>query len=363
MNVFFTDQELNHYARHLNLSEVGVAGQRQLKTAKVLCIGAGGLGSSVLLYLAAAGVGTIGIVDHDSVEISNLQRQVLYTYDDIGQKKVIAAQKKLQELNPHIRIVPYAERLTIENAKMLIDQYDIVIDGSDNFATRYIVNDVCFQLKKPNIYASISQFAGQCAVFTYEESACYRCLFEESPPSESVPNCAEGGVLGVLPGIMGTIQAAEALKLILNQGMPLVNRLLMFDALKMTFREIAISKNPNCKLCHFKQMYSVETIRAITCSELLAHQTQHHDFILLDVREVFEYDICHLNSILIPLGQLASRLNELDKTKEIIVHCKHDGRSQEAYRLLKQAGFTRVSYLKGGIMQWIKEVDSSLQTY
>lgn len=367
----FTQTERLHYSRHFNLPEIGINGQQRLKAARVLCIGAGGLGSSTLLYLAAAGIGTIGIIDDDCVEASNLQRQVLYSYDDIGEKKVIAAQKRLQRLNPSIAITTHPLRLTQENALELLAQFDVIADGSDNFATRYLVNDACFRLKKPLVYASISQFDGQCSIFNVNDGVCYRCVFDSPPPPHLIPNCAEGGVLGVLPGVLGSIQATEVLKIILGIGKPLINRLLMYNALTMTFQELDITKNPDCRLCNHQETLPIQdtcnidssTKNEITVEELRELQTTNKEFILLDVREPFEYDICHLNGILIPLKSLPQHIFKLDKNKHIIVYCKHGIRSRYAADYLQQHDFNTVSNLTGGIIEWIDKIDPTMQKY
>lgn len=376
MKTHFNQVELLHYSRHFNLPEIGTEGQQHLKNARVLYVGAGGLGSSALHYLAATGVGTIGIVDDDRVDASNLQRQVLYSYDEIGCKKTSAAQKRLQRLNPSIQIILHDTRLSHTNAFEIINQYDVIADGSDNFATRYVVNDACFHLKKPHVYASISQFEGQCSIFTTKQGACYRCLFDAPPALGLIPNCAEGGVLGVLPGIMGSIQATEVIKLILGIGKPLINRLLMFDALEMKFRELSIMPNPECRLCKYHQPFDTlphhdlescilnkKDIPNISVTELYELQQRNSDFILLDVREPFEYEICNLGGKLIPLKRLSSRISELDKSKHVIVHCKHGVRSRQAVELLNAHGFTNVSHLTGGIIAWIEKMDPTLMKY
>lgn len=372
--------ELLRYSRHFSLPHVGVEGQQRLRDAKVLCIGAGGLGSPLLLYLAAAGVGTIGIVDNDVVDVTNLQRQVLYTTDNIGQKKVFSAKTKLQALNPHINVITHDEHLIADNALQIIRQYDIVADGTDNFATRYLVNDACYHLKKPNVYASIFQFEGQCSIFSAPNGPCYRCLYDSPPPAGLIPNCAEGGVFGVLPGLLGTLQATEVLKLILGIGDPLIGRLLTIDTLTMRFREFALQRNPDCRLCTHQQPFATlpdhdigvcqmntapatATVAAISVQELAELQKNHAKFILLDVREPYEYDICNLQGKLIPIGELPQRLNELDKDSMIIAHCKGGGRSTRACLLLQEAGFSDVRNLTGGVVAWAKEIDPSMPTY
>lgn len=368
------DEQLR-YSRHFLLPEVGLEGQMRMRAAKVLCIGAGGLGSPLLLYLAAAGVGTIGIVDDDQVEISNLQRQVLYSTEDLGKKKVVAAKARISALNPNVHVDAHDTRLTKTNALELINHYDIVADGADNFATRYLINDACFHLKKPNVFASIFQFLGQCSVFTMDDGPCYRCLYESPAETGLIPNCAEAGVLGVLPGLLGAIQATEVIKLIMKIGHPLRGRLLTIDSLTMRIQEFNLPVNPACKLCVHHQtfetlteselqscanssseardlMNNISDQLSITVEELRDLQKQNVDFTLLDVREPFEYEQCNLNGLLIPLGELSARLHELDKSKLIIVHCKAGPRSQRAALLLEEAGFSNVKYLQGGILAW-----------
>ncbi len=378
---FFNQEELIRYSRHFTLPQIGLIGQKKLKSARVLCIGAGGLGSPLLLYLTAAGIGTLGIVDDDLIDLSNLQRQVLYSSNQLNTGKVRSAKARLEALNPHVNIVLHETRLTKDNALEIINQYDIVADGTDNFATRYLVNDACFHLKKPNVYASIFQFEGRCSVFTANDGPCYRCLYDAPPPAGLVPNCAEGGVLGVLPGIMGTLQATEVIKLILGIGSPLIGRLLMFDALAMCFNEFAATKNPQCRLCIHHQSfdslpnYETETcsysnqkvnqdiIKNITVQDLQNLRLEGADFQLLDVREPYEYEICNLGGSLIPLSELSNRLNEIDKSKPVIVHCKVGGRSMQAAKLLQNAGFHSVANLTGGILAWAKEIDPSMLQY
>lgn len=375
----FSLAEQIRYSRHFALPNVGQKGQQRLKEAKVLCIGAGGLGSAALLYLCAAGVGTIGIVDNDVVELSNLQRQVLYTTKDLTAKKADTAKTKLTAVNPEIKLIPHTLRLTTDNALELIDRYDIVVDGSDNFATRYAVNDACFHLRKPNVYASISQFIGQCSVFTTENGPCYRCLYDTPPLPHLIPDCSQGGVFGVLPGLLGTIQATEVLKLILNIGQPLIGRLLIVNALSLQFKEIALPVDPECRLCLLHQDFSSlsnqplsncnmnkntpNNLESLTVQEFYALQQRSQDFLLVDVREPEEYAICNLGGLLIPLNQLHQRIEELDSNKLIIVHCKHDGRSQYAVDLLRQANFKQVKYLAGGILAWAREIDRNMPTY
>jgi len=375
----FTPEELLRYSRHFNLSQVGVTGQAKLKAAKVLCIGAGGLGSPLLLYLAAAGVGTIGIIDGDVVEASNLQRQILFTSQDIQRKKVVAAAEHLRQLNPHIQLVLFDELLTHDNALDIINQFDLVADGTDNFATRYLVNDACFHLKKPNVYASIFQFEGQCSIFNAQDGPCYRCLYDAPPPAGLIPNCAEGGVLGVLPGLLGTIQATEVIKYIIGAGDPLIGRLLLVNALTMQFQVLPVLRNPNCRLCTHQQAFDTllphhiqtcfkenQTMDEITVKELQQLMDQKTDFQLIDVREPHEYAICNLGGKLIPLAQLPLRLDELDeldKNQLIILHCKAGGRSMQALQLLKSAGFSNVKHVLGGVLAWAKEIDQEMTVY
>lgn len=371
-DITLLSSELARYSRHFLLPGVGVAGQKKLKQARILCIGAGGLAAPVLSYLAAAGVGTLGIVDKDTVELSNIQRQVLFNTADISRKKAVVVKEKLQQLNPSIHIEIYDNFLNQENAAEIISDYEIVVDCSDNYPARYLINDVCFSLKKPNVTASVSQFEGQCTVFIYCSGPCYRCLYASPPPSNLALDCAEGGVLGVLPGLMGSIQATEVLKFILGVGQSLAGRLLLYNALDMQFREFAIERNPQCKLCSGYQVEaivdscqinSVHSELEISPTELQQLMQQPKPLVLLDVREFFEYDICHLNAKLIPLGQLEARYQELDPEQAIVVYCKVGGRSLKAVNFLKSKGFFHVKNLKGGIIAWIKEVDSSLLLY
>lgn len=374
----FSSDEHTRYSRHFNLPLVGPTGQQQLKAARVLCIGAGGLGCPVLLYLAAAGVGTLGIVDHDIVDLSNLQRQVLYTTQDIGQPKAIAAKTRLHALNPHCTVISHSVALTHDNALALIQDYDIVVDGTDNFAARYLINDACFHLQKPLVYAGIFQFEGQCSVFNVTNNPCYRCLYAAPPPPGLMPNCAEGGVLGVLPGILGTLQANEVLKLILGIGTPLVGRLLTVDALTLQFQEFAVQKNPDCCLCtHHQPFESLPYHAATTCAqqplemeqdtisvrEFYALQQQQADFVLLDVREPYEHQGSNIGGILIPLAQLPACLDKLDKSKSYIVYCRVGERSHFAMTLMQAAGFNSVKNLAGGLKAWAREIDPKMVVY
>lgn len=374
MSTVFSPKELQRYSRHFNLSEVGVEGQARLKAARVLCVGAGGLGSPLLLYLAAAGVGTLGIVDHDVVEISNLQRQVLFTTNNIGQNKTIAAANQIRALNPEITVNTYKTQLNVDNIEEIVASYDIIADLTDNFATRFLINDYCASVKKPTVSASIYQFEGQLSVFNTNDGPCYRCLFAHSPDSDAIPNCELGGVLGVLPGVVGTLQATEIIKLILNTGKLLTGRLLIYNALSLTFKEFEIKKDPNCPCCSnltYPSTIATEGVTpmskhhltSITPEELANLKQTAADFFLLDVREPYEYEISNIGGYLIPLSELPSRLDELNKNQPIVVHCKVGGRSKMAAELLVRSGFHNVKNLEGGIDAWIEEIDPSLPRY
>lgn len=375
-------EEVLRYSRHLIMPEVGMDGQLKLKRAKVLCIGTGGLGAPLGLYLAAAGVGRIGLVDFDVVDSTNLQRQVLFGTSDVGKPKIQAAANRLRDLNPDIQIDTFEMHLSSENALDILKDYDIIVDGTDNFPTRYLVNDASVLLGKPNVYGSIFRFEGQITIFGAPGGPCYRCLYPEPPPPGLVPSCAEGGVLGVLPGIVGTIQAAETLKLIIGKGEPLIGRLLLFDALGMKFRELKLRKNPECPVCGqhptLKKLIdyaefcgvrgeeapsTVTNIPEITPKELKQRLDRGDDLYILDVREPHEYQICNLNGHLIPLGELSRRVHELDSSKEIVAHCRSGKRSAEAVEFLRKAGFKKISNLKGGILAWSDEVDPSVPKY
>ena len=367
--------ELLRYSRHLILPDVGVPGQEKLKAARVLLIGAGGLGSPAALYLAAAGVGTLGLVDFDNVDVTNLQRQILHGTKDVGRPKLLSARERIADVNPHVRLETYETALTSKNALDILSGYDIVVDGTDNFATRYLVNDACVLLGKPNVYGSIFRFEGQASVFALPDGPCYRCLFPEPPPPGLVPSCAEGGVLGVLPGLVGTIQATEAIKLILGVGEPLVSRLLYFDALKMKFREFKLRRDPQCPVCgdsptitepiDYEQFCGVATnIPTVSVRELKQKLDAHENFQLVDVREPFEHELARIDSArLIPLGELPDRLNELDRNCLTIVHCHSGQRSAQAVGLLRDAGFANVFNLEGGIAKWSDEIDSEVPQY
>jgi len=383
-----SNDEIARYSRHLILPEVGLEGQQKLKAAKVLCVGTGGLGSPLAFYLAAAGIGTLGLVDFDVVDESNLQRQIIHTTKDVGRPKIDSAAEKLKALNPHMNVVKHETMLTSANALEIIREYDIVADGTDNFPTRYLVNDACVLTGKPNAYGSIFRFEGQASVFATEEGPCYRCLYPEPPPPGLVPSCAEGGVLGILPGLVGVIQATEVIKLILGKGQPLIGRLLLVDSLNMSFRELKLRKNPECPVCgthptvtkliDYNQFCGITPepkansvngtpvqngIPQITAVELKKRLDNKDDIFVLDVREPHEYQIANLGAKLIPLNDLPARAGELDKDAEIIVHCKSGGRSQKASEFLAQNGFKKVWNLAGGITAWSNDVDPKIPKY
>jgi adenylyltransferase/sulfurtransferase len=379
-----TSSEIARYSRHLIMPEVGMEGQKKLKAAKVLLIGAGGLGSPLGLYLAAAGVGRIGIVDFDVVDFSNLQRQVLHGTPDVGRPKLHSAKDRLQAINPEVKIDLYETRLTSANAISIVEPYDIVIDGTDNFPTRYLVNDACVLLDKPNVYGSIFRFDGQASVFYPPAGPCYRCLYPEPPPPGEVPSCAEGGVLGILPGLIGCIQATEAVKLILGKGSPLIGRLLQYDALQMRFQEFKVRRNKQCPLCGDKptitKLIDYEKFCGIrgqetppapagstweTTVEELHQRLQRGDNVfILDVRNPEEFQICRIpGSTLIPLPELPQRFDELDRNVEMVVHCKSGMRSAKAVQFLRQQGFNKLMNLKGGILAWADKIDRSLPKY
>jgi sulfur-carrier protein adenylyltransferase/sulfurtransferase len=381
-----TNDEVQRYSRHLIMPEVGVEGQLKLKAGSVLCIGAGGLGSPAALYLAAAGVGRIGIVDFDVVDFSNLQRQIIHGTPDVGRSKLASAKDRLHALNPLITIDTYETALSSKNALDLFKPYDIILDGTDNFPTRYLVNDACVILGKPNTYGSIFRFEGQASVFATKNGPCYRCLYPEPPPPGLVPSCAEGGVLGVLPGVIGTIQATEAVKLIMGIGEPLIGRFLIYDALRMKFRELKLKKDPDCPVCgthptvtaliDYEQFCGIvpaaEPVMTATESneteidvrELKRKMDAKEDFFLLDVREPNEYQIGRIpGSTLIPLGEVPQRYQEIPKDREVVVHCKMGGRSAKAAAFLRQQGFTNVKNLKGGILDWSDKIDPTVPKY
>ncbi|HEV2117875.1 MAG TPA: molybdopterin-synthase adenylyltransferase MoeB [Terriglobales bacterium] len=376
-----SNEEVLRYSRHLIMPEVGMEGQLKLKAAKVLCIGAGGLGSPLALYLAAAGVGTLGVVDFDVVDYTNLQRQVIHTTADVGRKKLQSAAEKVKAINPFIDLRPFETKLTSENALELFRDFDIIVDGTDNFPTRYLVNDACVLTGKPNVYGSIFRFEGQVSVFATREGPCYRCLYPEPPPPGLVPSCAEGGVLGILPGLVGVMQATEAIKLILGKGEPLIGRLLLVDALGMRFRELKLRKNPDCpacgthptvtKLIDYNEFCGIRgeekpvasNVPEIQPEELKARLDAGEDIFILDVREPHEYQICNLNGYLIPLGELPKRAHELDSSREIVAHCRSGVRSAKAVTFLQQAGFRKVKNLAGGILAWSDKVDPTVPKY
>ena len=380
-----SNDEVARYSRHLIMPEVGMAGQLKLRSARALCIGAGGLGSPVALYLAAAGVGRIGIADCDVVDYSNLQRQIIHGTPDVGRSKLESAKSRLNALNPEVEVVMHEMALSSEHALQLFADYDMVIDGTDNFPTRYLVNDACVMSGKPNVYGSIFRFEGQASVFATRGGPCYRCMFPEPPPPGLVPSCAEGGVLGVLPGIVGTIQATEAIQLILGEGESLIGRVLLVDALKMRFRELKVRQDPDCPVCgteptvteliDYEQFCGItptvtgeaaspESADDVTVRELKSRLARQDSFLLLDVREPQEFEICRIpGSVLIPLNELPARLSEIEGRDDMIVHCKSGVRSGKAVKLLHKAGYGQARNLKGGILAWIDEIDTSLPKY
>ena len=386
-----TNEQVKRYSRHLIMPEVGVEGQEKLVNSSVLCIGAGGLGSPLALYLAAAGVGHLGILDFDIVDFSNLQRQIIHSEETIGELKVESAKKRLLELNSDIKVTTYNVMINSDNAMDIIKDYDIVVDGTDNFATRYLVNDSCVLQGKPNVYGSIFRFEGQVSVFDAKRGPCYRCLYPEPPPPGLVPSCAEGGVLGILPGIIGTLQAAETVKLIIGEGSPLIGRLLFLDVLEMQPREMKLRKDPNCPICGenatITELIDYEEFCGIGRGELGQEETTKRedseednveinidqfkemrdngdDFVLVDVREYHEYDIANIEgSVLIPLGEVADRLDELNPDDEIVVHCHHGGRSMKATQYLIDQGFKNVKNLAGGIDAWAEKYDPDMPRY
>jgi len=383
--VTLSTQEVARYSRHLIMPEVGVAGQKRLKAASVLLIGAGGLGSPLGLYLAAAGVGRIGLVDFDVVDFSNLHRQVLHGTADVGRLKLHSARDRLRAINPEVQLDLHETRLTSANALALFAPYDIIIDGTDNFPTRYLVNDACVLLNKANVYGSIFRFDGQASVFLPRVGPCYRCLYPEPPPPGEVPSCAEGGVLGILPGLVGCIQATEAIKLILGQGSTLVGRLLQYDALQMSFREFKVRRNPKCPMCgdhptitrlidyeHFCGVRGAEApvpstaagSGEITVDELKQRLDRGDKVLVLDVRNPEEYQICRIpGTMLIPLPVLPQRFGELDRDRELIIHCKSGMRSQKAIQFLREQGFRKLTNLKGGILAWAERIDPTMPKY
>lgn len=384
-NSKLTKQEMNRYSRHLVLPEVGIKGQEKIKAGEVLVVGAGGLGSPALIYLAAAGVGTIGIIDFDKVEENNLQRQIIHSTKDIGALKTESAKNTINNLNPNISVKVYNEKLNSKNALEIIKEYDVVIDGSDNFPTRYLVNDACVLLKKPLVYGSIFRFEGHASVFSYDNGPCYRCLFPNPPPRDAVPSCAEAGVLGVLPGIIGTIQATEALKIVLGIGETLSGRFLVYDALSMTFRELKLGKNKNCPICgenprirepmDYEQFCNMkeEEEKSLERDEISVRQLKnmiddHEDFVLIDVREEYEWDICKISGAkLIPMSQIMNDnieiLENIEKGKKIVLHCHTGARSAAVLQILKNKGFKNLKNLVGGIDAWAHEIDPEVPVY
>jgi len=379
-----TPDDLSRYSRHLILPEVGMEGQRRLKAAKVLCVGTGGLGSPLAFYLAAAGIGTLGLVDFDVVDASNLQRQIIHSTKDIGRKKLDSAEEKLKALNPALNVVKHETMLTSANALEILKDYDVVADGTDNFPTRYLVNDACVLLGKPNAYGSIFRFEGQCSVFAAEDGPCYRCLYPEPPPPGLVPSCAEGGVLGILPGLVGVMQATEVIKLILGKGEPLIGRLLLIDALNMRFRELKLRKNPECPVCgtnptvtqliDYQQFCGITAaaqqeanlkngIPQISVQELKRRIDAGEDVQLIDVREPWEAQIAQIGGKLIPQNDVPNRLAEIDRDREVVVHCKGGGRSQRIAEFLHQQGYERVANLAGGIGAWSNDIDPTVPKY
>jgi molybdopterin/thiamine biosynthesis adenylyltransferase/rhodanese-related sulfurtransferase len=377
-----SNEEISRYSRHLIMPEVALDGQKKLKSARVLTIGAGGLGSPLALYLAAAGVGTLGIVDFDVVDESNLQRQIIHGTSDVGRPKMESARDQITDINPNVRVETYEEALTSENALDIFRDFDIVVDGTDNFPTRYLVNDACVLLDKPNVYGSIFRFEGQASVFYAKEGPCYRCLYPEPPPPGLVPSCAEGGVLGILPGAIGTIQATETVKLILGIGDPLIGRLLLYDALGMRFREMKLRKDPSCPVCgenptvtelidyqefcgipEAQAQEAADEVPEITVKELKEKLDSGGGISVLDVREPYEYEVANIGARLIPLGELPERLAEIDKDETLAIHCRTGARSARAVRLLQDAGFQEVYNVKGGIAAWSEEIDPSVPKY
>ncbi|HEY6348869.1 MAG TPA: molybdopterin-synthase adenylyltransferase MoeB [Candidatus Angelobacter sp.] len=374
--------EILRYSRHLIMPEVGMEGQQKLKAARVLCIGTGGLGSPLALYLAAAGVGTLGLVDFDVVDFTNLQRQIIHFSSDVGRPKLDSAKEKIAAINPYVSVKTFETRLTSDNALKIFADFDIIVDGTDNFPTRFLVNDACVFTGKPNVYGSIFRFEGQASVFATKDGPCYRCLYPEPPPPGLVPSCAEGGVLGILPGLVGLIQATEAIKLVLGKGDPLIGRLLLVDALGMRFRELKLRKNPECVVCgkhptvtklidyeEFcglrgqEQPVATAGIPEISVEELKRRLDAKDDLFILDVREPHEYQICNLNGYLVPLNDLPKRVHELDPNKDMVVHCRSGGRSAKAVEFLRQAGFSKAKNLAGGILAWSDKIDPKVPKY
>ena len=380
--ITLSQEEVLRYSRHLIMPEVTMEGQKRLKAARVLLIGAGGLGSPIAMYLAAAGVGTIGLVDFDQVDYTNLQRQIIHFTPDVGRPKLQSAAEKIQAINPFVHVIPFETRLTSENALDIMRDFDVIVDGTDNFPTRYLVNDACVLLGKPNVYGSIFRFEGQASVFWAPHGPCYRCLYPEPPPPGLVPSCAEGGVLGILPGLIGLVQATETIKLILGKGEPLIGRLLLLDALQMRWRELKLRKDPHCPLCgenptirelidyaefcgvRGEERPTTDELPSITPTELKARLERGERIVILDVREPFELEISRLpEAIHIPMGQVPERVHELNPADEIVVMCRSGGRSAQITRLLRAMGFARVKNLTGGINAYAQEVDPTLPVY
>jgi adenylyltransferase/sulfurtransferase len=379
-------EELVRYSRHLILPDVGVDGQRRLKSSRVLLIGAGGLGSPTALYLAAAGVGTLGIVDFDRVDASNLQRQIIHGTSDIGRPKIESARDRLREINPHVHVEGFNQPFTSENALEIARDFDVIVDGTDNFHTRYLTNDTAVLLGKPNVYGSIFRFEGQASVFATPDGPCYRCLFREPPPPGLVPSCAEGGVLGILPGLIGTIQATETIKLLLGIGSSLAGRLLLVDTLEMRFRTVTVRRDPACPACGTREITelidyeqfcgsplphkaetvaeSVNGVEQVTPGDLKARLERGDDMQLIDVREPFEWNIAHLEGArLLPMAEVPDRLNTIDRDRQVVLYCKTGRRSQRAAEFLLDSGFARVAHLAGGIYRWADEVDPTVPKY
>jgi adenylyltransferase/sulfurtransferase len=383
-DISFTNEEIKRYSRHLIMPEVNLDGQKRLKASRILTVGTGGLGSPLLAYLAAAGVGRIGVVDFDTVDLSNLQRQIIHKTSSVGMPKAASAAQTMKEINPHVDVRTYEMALRSDTVADLFKEYDVIVDGTDNFATRYLTNDACVLAGKPNVYGSIFRFDGQCSVFWAEKGPCYRCLFPEPPDPGMVPTCAEGGVLGVLPGVIGVIQAIEAIKLIIGQGDPLIGRLLTFDALRMKFKELKVRKDPNCPICgqnptikdlvDYDQFCGTAPVNApeqklvtmpeISPDELNNRLKNGEKIVVLDVRETHEFKINRVpGAVLIPVNELTKRVHELDTTDEIVVYCKGHIRTEQAFRLLQQAGFKRVRGLEGGIEGWAEDIDPDMPVY
>ena len=379
-----SNDEILRYSRHLIMPEVGMEGQLKLKAAKVLCIGAGGLGSPLAMYLAAGGVGTLGLVDFDVVDFTNLQRQIIHSTADVGRKKLDSAEETIKGINPFVEVRKFETHLSSANALELFRQFDVIVDGTDNFPTRYLVNDACGLLGKPNVYGSIFRFEGQASVFATQQGPCYRCLYPEPPPPGLVPSCAEGGVLGILPGLVGVIQATEVIKLILGNGQPLIGRLLLVDALNMRFRELKLRKNPECPVCgehptvteliDYQQFCGImpespqessmkNGIPQMTVKELKRRMDAGEDVQLIDVREPYEYQIAQMGGKLIPQNEVPQRLSEIDPGRDVVVHCRSGARSQRIAEFLKQNGYPRVANLAGGILAWSDEIDPKVQKY